>query len=72
MADLDNDLQARKLPCGCDLKWNDKETRVIVCAFHQLQYVIWRGTDLEFIRRITTPSLNKLDNMEINNFIAQS
>jgi hypothetical protein len=37
-----------------------------MCAFHQLRYIVWRGTDLEFIKRIVTPSLQKLDMAEIS------
>ncbi|WP_187147547.1 hypothetical protein [Candidatus Nitrososphaera gargensis] len=48
------------------MKWDEKETRVLVCVFHQLQYVVWRGTDVDFIRRIATPSINRLDIDEIN------
>jgi len=40
-----------------------------MCALHQLRYVVWRGTDLEFIKRIVTPSLQELDMSEVNSGI---
>lgn len=53
------------IPCGCRLTWDDRQTKVLMCALHQLRYVVWRGTDLEFIKRIVTPSLQRLDMEEI-------
>lgn len=58
-------MTTREIPCGCRIIWDEWQTKILMCAFHQLRYVVWRGTDLEFIKRIMTPSLQKLDMAEI-------
>lgn len=46
------------------MKWEERETRVILCGMHQLQYVIWHETDLEFVKKIATPLLPGSDNIK--------
>lgn len=59
-------MTSRDIPCGCRVTWDERQTRILMCAFHQLRYIVWRGTDMEFIKRIVTPSLQKLDMAEIS------
>ena len=65
-------MNSRDIPCGCRVTWNERQTKVLVCTLHQLKYVVWRGTDLEFIRRIVTPTLQKADMIEFGVGMAHS
>lgn len=58
------------IPSGCKVTWDEQGTKVLVRAFHQLLYMVWRGTDLEFIKRIMT--LQEIDMAEIRQSYAQA
>jgi iron uptake system EfeUOB component EfeO/EfeM len=51
------------------MKWEERETRVVLCGMHQLQYVMWHETDLEFVKKIATPLLLDSDSPRNNKVV---
>jgi hypothetical protein len=49
-------MRVAVLPCGCKLAWDEYETDLAFCEYHDIEYERWTGTDTSFIKRIATPS----------------
>jgi hypothetical protein len=43
----------RTLPCGCIMYWDEKETLVVFCIGHSVDYSKWKGRGEEFIKTVT-------------------
>jgi hypothetical protein len=43
------------------MQWDYQETTLVFCDRHTLDYVDWKGTDSDFIKKIATPSSAEID-----------
>ncbi|MEO9363984.1 MAG: hypothetical protein ABI348_08800 [Nitrososphaera sp.] len=52
------------VPCGCALRWNEKEGEIILCETHELQYEKWRGSTEDFVKMVATPRFRLVSHID--------
>ena len=38
------------------MQWDEDETTVVFCDRHSLDYIYWKGSDRDFVKKIATPT----------------